>query len=41
LLTRSDAATIAMLTSLAVWMTCGICAIRIRRRRRRFLKIQA
>jgi hypothetical protein len=40
LLTNSDVGLMLMLFSLAVWLACGISAIRIRRRRRKFLKIQ-
>ena len=40
LLTQNDNATIAMLLSLAVWLFSGISAIRIRRGRRKFLRIQ-
>jgi len=39
LLTKSDAATITMWLTLAVWLACGISAIRIRRKRRRFLRV--
>lgn len=39
-LTRSNAAAIAMLISLGVWLACGISVIRIRRGRRKFLTIQ-
>ncbi len=41
LLGRSNAAATGMLLSLAFWLICGISAIRIRRGRRKFLRIQA
>jgi hypothetical protein len=40
LVARSNAANIAMLISLALWIGCGISVIRIRRARRKFLTIQ-
>ena len=40
LLTQADSALIAMLFSLGVWLACGIAAIRIRRGRKRFLRVQ-
>ena len=40
LFATSDAAVIGMLLSLGAWLACGISVIRIRRRRRKFLKIQ-
>jgi hypothetical protein len=38
---RSDVAAVAMLVCLAIWLTCGIAAIRIRRGRRKFLRFQS
>jgi hypothetical protein len=38
-ITKSDAATITMLMTLAVWLTSGISAIRIRRKRRRVIRV--
>lgn len=40
MLTRSDLAIIAMMTTLGGWLACGISIIRIRRGRQKFLKIQ-
>jgi hypothetical protein len=40
LLTKSDSATIAMLSALAVWLGAGIAAIRIRRGRRKLIRVQ-
>jgi len=37
--TRSNAAVIAMLVSVAVWMACGIAVIRIRRSARRLVTL--
>jgi hypothetical protein len=38
-LAGSNAAAVAMLVSLGLWLGCGISVIRIRRGRRKFLKI--
>jgi hypothetical protein len=40
LITQANAAIIAMLFFLGLWLGCGIAAIRILRRRRKFLKVQ-
>jgi hypothetical protein len=39
LITSSDVAALLLLASGAVWMTCGIAYIRIRRSRRKLLKV--
>ena len=41
LLTQSDGATIAMLLALTVWLAAAVSAIRIRRRRRKFLRVRS
>jgi hypothetical protein len=40
LITQSDITIIVMLLSLALWIGCGIAAIRIIRGRKKFLRIQ-